>query len=110
MDIGGLTAEAYRGHIASAGTIFVNGPAGVYENPLSAFGTRDLWGAISASPAFSVIGGGDSIAAALKFDVLDQFSYVCTAGGGLVRFLAGERLPVVDALREAAARFKGTSS
>ena len=110
VDIGRRTVEAYRSRIASAGTVFVNGPAGVYENPVSAFGTRELWSAIAASPAFSVIGGGDSIAAARKFSVLDQFSYVCTAGGGLVRFLAGERLPVVDALREAAVRFTETPS
>ena len=59
---------------------------------------------MSESPAFTVIGGGDSIAAARRFGLLDNFSYVCTAGGGLVRFLAGERLAVVEALREAAGR------
>jgi phosphoglycerate kinase len=59
---------------------------------------------MAASSAFTVIGGGDSIAAARRFGTLDGFSYVCTAGGGLVRFLAGEPLPVVNALAEAAAR------
>jgi phosphoglycerate kinase len=97
---------AYAGHIAAAGTIFVNGPAGVYEENASAVGTRGLWKAVVASPAFTVIGGGDSIAAARKFGVLDSFSYVCTAGGGLVRLLAGEPLPVISALEAAASRWR----
>ncbi len=104
VDVGQRTVEAYSALIAVARTIFVNGPAGIYEEDASAFGTRALWEAIAASPAFTVIGGGDSIAAARKFSVLEGFSYVCTAGGGLVRFLAGEALPVVNALAEAAAR------
>jgi phosphoglycerate kinase len=90
--------------LAAAGTIFVNGPAGVYEEDASALGTGGLWKAMAASPAFTVIGGGDSIAAARKFGVLDAFSYVCTAGGGLVRFLAGEPLPVINALAAASSR------
>lgn len=104
VDVGQRTAEAYSSYIAAAGTVFVNGPAGIYEEPASALGTRRLWEAMAASPAFTVIGGGDSIAAARRFGVLERFSYVCTAGGGLVRFLAGEPLPVVNALVKAAAR------
>ena len=65
---------------------------------------------MAESPAFTVVGGGDSIAAARRFGVLDRFSYVCTAGGGLVRFLAGEPLPVVNALRDAAARWQKRGS
>jgi phosphoglycerate kinase len=103
VDAGRRTVEAYSTRIAVAGTVFVNGPAGVYEEDASAFGTDALWEAMAASPAFTVIGGGDSIAAARKFGQLEGFSYVCTAGGGLVRFLAGEPLPVVNALAEAAA-------
>jgi len=104
MDVGQRTVETYSAHIAAAGTVFINGPAGIYEEDASAFGTRALWEAMSASPAFTVIGGGDSIAAARRFSVLDGFSYVCTAGGGLVRFLAGESMPVIDALAESASR------
>jgi phosphoglycerate kinase len=104
VDVGQHTVETYSARIAAAGTVFVNGPAGIYEEDVSAFGTCALWEAMAASPAFTVIGGGDSIAAARKFGVLEGFSYVCTAGGGLVRFLAGEPLPVVDALVEATAR------
>jgi phosphoglycerate kinase len=106
VDTGQRTVEDYRARIATAGTIFVNGPAGVYEQEASAYGTREMWQAMAESPAFTVIGGGDSIAAAREFGLLDGFSYVCTAGGGLVRFLAGESLPVVQALIEAAARHR----
>jgi phosphoglycerate kinase len=104
VDVGRRTAEAYGSRIASAGTVFVNGPAGIYEEDGSSFGTRALWEAMAASSAVTVIGGGDSIAAARSFDLLGRFSYVCTAGGGLVRFLAGETLPVVEALAEAGRR------
>jgi len=106
VDIGARTVEAYGERLASARTVFVNGPAGVYEEAGSAYGTRVLWQSMAESPAFTVVGGGDSIAAARRFGVLDRFSYVCTAGGGLVRFLAGEPLPVVNALRDAATRWK----
>jgi phosphoglycerate kinase len=104
VDVGRRTVEDYCAQINGAGTIFVNGPAGVYEEHESAFGTHSLWQAVAMSAATTVIGGGDSIAAARSFDLLDQYSYVCTAGGGLVRFLAGEPLPVVEALTEAARR------
>jgi phosphoglycerate kinase len=104
VDIGQRTVDQYSELVASAGTVFVNGPAGIYEERESEFGTRALWTALAESAAFTVIGGGDSIAAARRFDLLDGFSYVCTAGGGLVRFLAGEPLVVVKALREAAVR------
>jgi phosphoglycerate kinase len=105
-DIGTDTIAQYSTLIAEAKTIFVNGPAGIYEDELSAHGTRSLWQAMADSPAYTVIGGGDSIAAARKFDLLDDFSYVCTAGGGLVRFLAGESLPVLTALEKSAERWK----
>jgi phosphoglycerate kinase len=104
VDIGQRTVDCYAQLIATAGTVFANGPAGIYEESISEFGTRALWTAMAESPAFTVVGGGDSIAAAKRFGLLDGFSYVCTAGGGLVRFLAGEPLAVVEALREAAER------
>jgi phosphoglycerate kinase len=111
VDIGAKTIADYRDRIAAAQTIFVNGPAGVYEEQSSEAGTQALWKAMADSPAFTVIGGGDSIAAARKYEVLDDFSYVCTAGGGLVRFLAGEPLPVIKALEKAAVRYQeGTLS
>ena len=105
VDIGEQTIAQYTRVIQGAATIFVNGPAGVYEKPVSAKGTERLWNAIADAPGYSVIGGGDSVAAGAKFGVLDRMGYVCTSGGGMVRFLSGQELPVVTALRRAAQRY-----
>ncbi len=105
VDIGEETIARYTRVIQGAATIFVNGPAGVYEKPVSAKGTERLWNAIADAPGYSVIGGGDSVAAGAKFGVLDRMGYVCTSGGGMVRFLSGQELPVVTALRRAAQRY-----
>lgn len=105
VDIGKETLKLYSELVQDAATIFVNGPAGIYEQPLSALGTERLWAAIATAPGYSVIGGGDSVAAAGRFGVRDQMSYVCTSGGGMVRFLSGQELPVVEALRRAAQRW-----
>jgi phosphoglycerate kinase len=100
-DVGHATVEAYRKKLAAAGSIFVNGPAGIYEDPRWAYGTRELWKAIESAPGYSVIGGGDTISAAAKFADLSKFGYVCTGGGAMVRFLAGKRLPLIDAMEAA---------
>jgi phosphoglycerate kinase len=105
VDIGQDTIQRYIDIINTAATIFVNGPAGMYEKENSAQGTARLWQAIAAAPGYSVIGGGDSVAAAAKFGVKDKMGYVCTSGGGMVRFLSGQELPVVTALRRAAQRY-----
>jgi phosphoglycerate kinase len=104
VDIGQVTIARYIAEIQQAATIFVNGPAGIYEQPLSALGTQALWTAIADAPGYSVIGGGDSVAAAGRFGVRERMGYVCTAGGGMVRFLSGQELPVVEALKRAAQR------
>jgi phosphoglycerate kinase len=104
LDIGHATVDSYRGSIAGAGTVFANGPLGVFERTETAYGTRSVWDAMAAARGFSAIGGGDSIAAMNAFGLGEKFDYVCTAGGGMVRFLSGEELPVVAALRKAAAR------
>jgi phosphoglycerate kinase len=108
-DIGEQTISRYIEVIGKAMTIFVNGPAGIYEQPVSALGTERLWTAIADAPGYSVIGGGDSVAAAARFNVRDRMGYVCTSGGGMVRFLSGQVLPVVEALRRAKQRCAGTS-
>ena len=110
VDIGQATVARYIEVIDQAATIFVNGPAGVYEQPVSALGTERLWTAIAAAPGYSVIGGGDSVAAAGRFDVRESMGYVCTSGGGMVRFLSGQKLPVVEALRRAARRYRAAES
>ena len=103
-DIGEQTIDRYVQVIRSAATLFVNGPAGIYERPASARGTKKLWTAIADAVGYSVIGGGDSVAAAGRFGVRERMDYVCTSGGGMVRFLSGQSLPVVEALRRAAQR------
>jgi len=108
IDIGASTISRYIGIIQKAATIFVNGPAGMYEQPAAALGTQRLWSAIAAAPGYSVIGGGDSVAAATRFRTLEGMGHVCTAGGGMVRFLSGQELPVVRALRRAALRHRGS--
>lgn len=106
VDIGARTVNNYISQINNAQTIFINGPMGVFEKEISAYGTRAIWEGVAVSPAFSVIGGGDSLAAANKFGVSDKFKYASTAGGALVRFLSDKELPVVKALRKAAKRFE----
>jgi phosphoglycerate kinase len=79
----------------------MNGPAGAYENPLFEVGTKEIWEAVAASDAYSVIGGGDTVSAAQKFIDTDRISYVCTAGGAMVRFMSGKELPLVTAMKNA---------
>ena len=105
LDVGHATVAAYREAVATAGTVFANGPLGVFEQPETEYGTRRIWEAMAAATAYSALGGGDSIAAMNKYGLAERFSYVCTAGGGMVRFLSGEELPVVTALKAAAVRF-----
>ncbi len=102
LDIGAQTIARFKTVIASAGTIFVNGPAGVYENKLFENGTRELWEAIAGAKGYSVIGGGDTVSAASRFIDTAQINYVCTAGGAMVRFLSGKKLPLIEAMRKAA--------
>ena len=104
MDIGTKTAKAFVDAILSAKTAFANGPMGVFEQQPTECGTKAVWEALGATSAHTVIGGGDSITAAQKYNVMDKLSYVCTGGGALIRFLTGEELPVVKALRTAAKR------
>ena len=100
-DIGHKTIELFKKYIDSAGSIFVNGPAGMYETEPWADGTRELWRAIAEAPGYTVIGGGDTISAAAKFSELSKYGYVCTGGGAMVRFLAGKKLPLIEAMEKA---------
>lgn len=99
LDIGAKTIALYTEHIARANTLFVNGPAGVYEDERWENGTRELLRAVSNSTAYSVIGGGDTITAAARYTGLDGYSYVCTAGGAMIQFLSGKRLPLLEAMK-----------
>ena len=99
MDIGSETAAIYQQHIRSAKTVFCNGPVGVFEKPLTELGTKAVWEALGDTQAYTVIGGGDSITATTKYGKTAMIDYICTGGGALIRFLTGEELPVVKALR-----------
>ena len=105
VDIGHAAAADYGACIAAAGTVFVNGPAGVFEQPETEYGTRTLWEAMADTPGFSALGGGDSVTAMNRFGLADRFDYVCTAGGAMVQFLSGKPMPVIEALKDSAARF-----
>lgn len=107
LDIGSDTIARYARVIDKAGTLFINGPAGVYENELFAKGTKEIYEAIAASSGYSVVGGGDSVQAAGKFIDLADLSYVCTAGGAMVRFMTGKKLPLIVAMEKATERQKG---
>ena len=105
-DIGSKTIRIYKDIISKAKTVFVNGPCGIFEEKESELGTKELWTHVAKTDNFSVIGGGDSIAAVNKYGLGSGFSYICTGGGAMVRFLSGEELPVVKALKYSAIKFK----
>jgi phosphoglycerate kinase len=104
IDIGAGTISMYEKIIREAGTVFINGPMGVFEKKLSEDGTKAVWEAAANTRGYSVIGGGDSVSAANLFGISDRIWYICTGGGALVRFLSGEELPVVKALKGAAGK------
>jgi phosphoglycerate kinase len=102
LDIGPRTVERFSAVLATAKTIVWNGPMGVFEKPPFAAGTVAIARAVAAAPAFSVIGGGDTIAAVNAAGVSDKIGYISTAGGAFLEFLEGRTLPGVAALTEAA--------
>ncbi len=99
LDIGPQSRDSLAGVLARAGTIVWNGPVGVFEMDAFAAGTRALASAIAASPAYSIAGGGDTLAAIARFDVGEQIDYISTGGGAFLAFLEGSELPAVAALR-----------
>jgi phosphoglycerate kinase len=105
LDIGTQTAAIFAEAIRTAKTVFVNGPMGVFEQPETELGTKIVWKALGETDAFTVVGGGDSITATEQYGLIDRMGYICTGGGALIRFLTGEELPVVKALRHAAQTF-----
>ncbi|MEM7433109.1 MAG: phosphoglycerate kinase [Pseudomonadota bacterium] len=98
LDIGPQTAAQFGEILANAGTIIWNGPVGVFEFDAFGEGTRAIADAIAASDAFSVAGGGDTLAAIDKYDVADEISYISTGGGAFLEFVEGKILPAVEVL------------
>ena len=100
VDIGPKTVDAYARLIASAKTIFWNGPLGVFENPAFAHGTVKIAQAVAASCAVSIVGGGDSIAAVKQAGVTDKITHISTGGGASLEFIANGTLPGIEALEK----------
>ena len=103
LDIGPKTAAQFAEILKTAGTIIWNGPVGVFEFDQFGGGTRVLAEAIADSPAFSVAGGGDTLAAIGKYGVAENISYISTGGGAFLEFVEGKKLPAVAILEERAA-------
>ncbi len=99
LDVGPETAASYAGLMAKAKTVLWNGPVGVFEFPQFAAGTEALARAIAGSDAFSLAGGGDTLAAIDQFGVADQISYISTGGGAFLEFVEGKELPAVAMLK-----------
>jgi phosphoglycerate kinase len=102
FDIGPKSAQELADIIMKAGTVVWNGPVGVFEFDQFGAGTKKIAEAIAATPAFTLAGGGDTIAAIQKYNIYDKVSYISTAGGAFLEFLEGKKLPAVDILEQRA--------
>lgn len=104
LDIGHKTVESYARIIKGAGTVFMSGPAGAFERPAYSFGTENLLKAVASSMSTTIVSGGHLTAALQKFGLSEQIDHVSTAGGALVLYLAGKRLPMIEVLEMASQR------
>lgn len=103
FDVGAETASRYVDMLKNAGTIVWNGPVGVFEFEQFSAGTKSVGQAVAESSAFSIAGGGDTVAAIDKYGIADKVSYISTGGGAFLEFLEGKRLPAVEILEQRAA-------
>jgi len=104
-DIGTKTIDLIKNILSNAKTIFLSGPCGVFEEQNFMRGTKEVFEAIAKSNAFSIAGGGHTVAAIKKLGLTKDFSHISTGGGSLERFLMGEKLPVIEALKESKKKF-----
>ncbi len=105
LDIGPKTVEEYEKYIKGAGTVFMSGPPGAFEWDEFSYGTEHLLRAMSSSLATTIVSGGHLSSALRKYSIHEQIDHVSTAGGALVQYLAGKRLPLIDALERAAEKW-----
>lgn len=105
FDIGSKTIEGYEKLLSNAKTIFLSGPCGVFENPIFMKGTKELFTYITTLDAFSIVGGGHTVAAVKKLNLDQKMSHISTGGGSLEKFMMGEKLPVIEALKEAKKKY-----
>jgi phosphoglycerate kinase len=110
FDIGPQTAARFAGIMQQAATIVWNGPVGVFEFDQFGEGTRLLAQAIASSSAFSIAGGGDTLAAVDKYGISDQVSYISTGGGAFLEFLEGKQLPAVTMLKQRYLEYESSST
>jgi phosphoglycerate kinase len=101
FDVGKETIRTYKEILSGANTLFVNGPPGVYEEEISAVGTAKLWKAVEEAEGFTVAGGGDTVTSFTRFTDISKLNYVSTAGGALIRYLSGVKLPLIEAMKKA---------
>jgi phosphoglycerate kinase len=104
FDIGEKTIQDYKKILGTAKTIFISGPCGVYENPLFRKGTEEIFSFITTSKAFSIAGGGHTVAAIEQMKLRSKITHISTGGGALEKFMMGEKLAVVEALKAAKQR------
>ena len=105
-DLGPKTIQHYEKIISGAGTVFISGPAGYFEKEGFDFGTKSLLEAISNSMATTIVSGGHLSSALKKFGLAEKITHISTAGGALVRYLTGTKLPMIQALEESAKNYK----
>jgi phosphoglycerate kinase len=110
LDIGPKTVESYERYIKGAGTVFMSGPPGAFEWDEFSYGTEHLLKVMATSFATTIVSGGHLSSALRKYQIHDQIDHISTAGGALVQYLAGKRLPLIDALERAAEKWGAKSS
>ena len=107
-DIGPRTVEHYSRYIKGAGTVFMSGPPGAFEWDAFSLGTEGLLRAMASSLATTIISGGHLSTALRKYSIHDQIDHISTSGGALVQYLAGKRLPLIDALERSEEKWVGS--
>ena len=105
FDIGQKTIQDFKQILSSAKTVFLSGPCGVFENPTFMKGTEEIFTHVANSDVFSIVGGGHTVAAVGQLGLDNKISHISTGGGSLEKFLMGEKLPVVEALKAAKIKF-----